>query len=201
MFSFFLFTRGKNTESEMNISVKDSNGVPSLFEVSRKDSIAQIQAMIERETGIPINEQELTVVQLKPIFVETSDGKRIKLNVNPSNSIEDVQTMIATKLSIPKDEQNVVCAREKTMQIFMKNLKGKTVTYEVKPSDSIEGLRKKIKDRDGIPTCKQRLTYESKQLEDGYTFSFYKIKRESTLDLTIRIGGGDCPKCSEKHGH
>ena len=78
----------------------------------------------------------------------------------------------------------------KTFPIHIKTLTGKTVDINVAPFDDIEYIKYLFQDKEGVPPDQQRLIYNGVMLKDNKTIFDYKIEKESTLHLVLKLRGG-----------
>ncbi len=81
------------------------------------------------------------------------------------------------------------------MQIFIKSLTGKTITIECKKSDKISDIKKQVQTKEGIGISQQRFVFNGRDLEDNRYLYEYKVLKESTFHLMLRLrGNGDMVK-------
>ena len=75
-------------------------------------------------------------------------------------------------------------------QFFVKLLSSEHVTFEMSSYDFIIDIKFLIEQKKGISLNEQRLVFAGKQLENYTKFQDNKIKKDSTVNLVLRLRGG-----------
>jgi large subunit ribosomal protein L40e len=85
-------------------------------------------------------------------------------------------------------------------QIFIKTVTGKTIELRAYAGTTIGKLKAMIQDTADIPSDQERLIFAGKKLEDDRTMADYGIKKETRIDLVLRLRGGMYHETSAREG-
>jgi ubiquitin C len=151
----------------MEIYVQDPKGRRYTLVVEPTDTIDQIKNKLERQEGIPKENQRLTFAG-KPC----EDSKNLRNHGIKHKSVLHLEPM----------------------EIYVQDPKGKKYTLTVEPTDTIDQVKDKLERQEGIPKSRQRLTFEGKPCEDNKNLKNHGIKHKSVLNLEPMIVYVKTPK-------
>ena len=151
------------------------------------------------------------------IVIITNNGQ-FSLDVQPDNTIEEVKSKIQSKEGVTSAEQRLyfngrhlrddrtltsyevehgssiqlVLRLRGGLQIFYRALTFETKVVRVDHFEkTVWELKEKICQQENIPPENQRLIFDCSQLEDHRTLAYYDIHSESSLDVCLRLKGGN----------
>ncbi|NWI65029.1 OASL2 protein, partial [Todus mexicanus] len=159
----------------VKIEVKQLGGTSLSRTVSPSITIRQLKEEIERAWGIPWHRQRLGQQELGS-FPTLQDDTTLA-----THGIFYDTTLVLLQIE-PQE-----------MEVFVKDDKNRTTTYTVQLTETVRQLKERIHSRQGPPASQQRLTYGSRELEDGHTLAHYDIQPRSTIFMLLRLRGGAGP--------
>uniref|UniRef100_A0A8C4WMJ4 2'-5'-oligoadenylate synthase 1-like n=1 Tax=Gopherus evgoodei TaxID=1825980 RepID=A0A8C4WMJ4_9SAUR len=157
----------------MQVMVKQLSGVSLALRLSPSITIWEIKEALECEWGISPYTQRLALQ-------EPGLGNQLLLD---DQSLESHGIFYDTTVLM-------FTTGPQEMEIFVKDHNSRTIPYGVRASDTVLSLKKKIEGRTGVSASQQRLTFNSKELQDDYTLAHYRIQSKSTVFLLLRLRGG-----------
>ena len=163
----------KPTHAAKRILVKTLFGKIITLHAKPNDTIQQLKRMIEDKENIPLQMQTLTFASNR-------------LDNNKTLRDYNLQTDTTLHLLLTPVRQSNVSHNSKTsIQIFVKHYL-REIILDVEPTDTIQTVKAYIEDKESIPYNKQRLMFQSEELENNKTVTDCNIKNESTLGLLER---------------
>ena len=85
--------------------------------------------------------------------------------------------------------------------IFFRDLDGSTKSLDVFEGDTIRAVKKMIEVKEGIAVDDQRLSFGGKLLRDDQKLKDCRIRKLSTLDMGLKLLGGDIPQDHDKQSN
>jgi ubiquitin C len=141
----------------MEIQVKAPDGRVASIPVNPYDTINDIKKKVQKDLGIPRNDQRPTL-NGQPL----PDKSTLKDNNIRHGDVIELQPM----------------------EIYVIDLDGNKGTYQVDPKDSIGDIKSRVEDETGVESTAQRLSFDGKILDDDdNTLKKEGIKHQDTLKL------------------
>ncbi|XP_036383164.1 polyubiquitin-like [Megalops cyprinoides] len=156
----------------MDLTITFLNGQSFSLFVQLHTTVGELKNEIQARAQVPRGKQRLTA----------QNGQRIDLT-------DDAKTLQGYGLRSGTMVM-VLITEPASIQVFLKNDKNQTHTYDVSPDETVSEFKRKVYNKENVPVDQQRLTYGSRQLEDGRKLEDYGIKAGSTIHLLLRLRGG-----------
>jgi hypothetical protein len=196
----------ENLEYEKNEYREKANLILSKYEILHKLNYKILDDDEKHKIHQIFFNPEMTVNEIKMLIANNEFIDPYKLNLGISTTFSwngkvmkknkklleynkmlnyDIQQNDTIELTIEQSENP-----GKFYQIFCKMLNGKTIAIDCHPYMSIKELKVIIYKKSGVQPNMQRIIYEGYQMEDDISVSMYRIHKDSTLHLVLRMRGG-----------
>ncbi|NXS32421.1 OASL2 protein, partial [Pomatostomus ruficeps] len=160
----------------VTLEVMQLSGTKLKKRVSPYTTIRKLKEMIQEDWDIVPYRQRLA--QQEP--------GRCTINLQDCDTLAKYGIFYNTTLLLLQTEPQ-------KMQVLVRDDKNRTTTYTVLPTDTVRQLKEQIQARQGPPANEQRLTYNSRELEDRHTLAHYNIQPLTTIFMLLRLRGGAGP--------
>ena len=239
--TIYVVRRLKAIQIHLYIINSDSGGYINV-EAKANSTVKELKGSIYKREGIPVHKQLLmygghpledkkqllyyhivstaSALELRvchfdsgQIFVETPDGKCVKLAVNAVDTIKTIKTKIESRIRIPANEQRLIFSGKQLkcekpvsfygiragstiflslrikggMQIYVRIGNTKSIAVVIEQMDTISQFKARVNATrlEGVPLEDQQLYYHGKFLEDCKTLQFYNVTPEASLDMSF----------------
>lgn len=159
------------------VQVKQLQGISLIRKVRPSITVRELKREIEKEWGI------------------SSYQQRLALQQNSSNCPSVLQDgdSLATHGLFYNVTLLLLHTEPQKMDVLVKDSNNRTTVYTVWPTDTVRQLKQQICARQGLAVEQQRLTYETKELENHHKLEHYGVQPRSTIYLLLRLRGGAGP--------
>jgi surface protein len=73
------------------------------------------------------------------------------------------------------------------LKIYIKTMRGETIDIACKMDESISSIKEKLEKLKNIPLAKQKLFYDSRELEDSKSLTDYNIEENMNIHLVANM--------------
>jgi predicted RNase H-related nuclease YkuK (DUF458 family)/phosphatidylserine decarboxylase len=147
--------------AKVAVTVNTSSGKMIQIMVDPTDTISGIKQQLEKESGIPINQQKLSM-----------NGKELS---NPNQSADACGIR----------DGSVLYLEPKPINITVRLPSGKTLKLQVKPDDKVSDIKARVETETGLKVSQQLLKYLGQEMPNGKSLEAAGVKDGSELVVEV----------------